>query len=280
MAELEKTVYILIDMSYFIFYRYYALINWWKHAKPDNPLDITKAFENKEFMDKFEKTILEKLKEIPKRLKLNKGSKKNGKNKNEIVMLAAKDCHRKEIWRNEYFDKYKEQRELDDYFMVGPFFEKAYELLNSESIPILFHPKLEGDDCIAIMTEHLKPNYNIYIVANDMDYLQLSSENVTIINLKYKLITDSKKWSGEAKKDLFCKIVMGDKSDNIPSIFKKCGPKTAIKCYEDEEYFNTKLKKENGYENFNKNKKLIDFNEIPIELRTEFMDGVRGVALP
>ena len=102
MPELdEKRTYILVDMSYFIFYRYYALLNWWKLAKPDNPLDISKCFENKEFMDKFEKTFLEKLREIPKKLKLIKKSKKN-----DIVILAAKDCNRKKIWRNDYFDKY------------------------------------------------------------------------------------------------------------------------------------------------------------------------------
>ena len=50
-----------------------------------------------------------------------------------------------------------------------------------------------------------------------------------IINLQYKDLTMSKKWSGNAVLDLFCKIVKGDKSDNIPALFKNCGPKTAIK---------------------------------------------------
>ena len=35
MAETTSITYILIDISYFIFYRYYALIGWWKLAKPD-----------------------------------------------------------------------------------------------------------------------------------------------------------------------------------------------------------------------------------------------------
>ena len=87
-----------------------------------------------------------------------------------------------------------------------------------------------------------------------------------------KLIDDSKKWSGDAKKDLFCKIVMGDKSDGIPSIFAKCGIKTAIKCYDDKDYFNKKMERENAYEKFNLNKKIIDFNEIPEELKIEFLN--------
>ena len=42
--------HILIDTSYFIFYRYYALINWWKCARPDDPLG--NPIENQEFVEK------------------------------------------------------------------------------------------------------------------------------------------------------------------------------------------------------------------------------------
>lgn len=259
----ERMNYIIIDMSYFIFYRYYALKNWWKHAKSNSPLE-SDAYENSEFLEKFEKTFLEKIKEIPKKLKIQKTNYK---------FLMAKDCPRRDIWRNEFYGKYKENREDDDVIMVGPFFRRAYEILEKEKFPILFHPKLEGDDCIALMTHKLKGDNNIFIIASDMDYLQLLEDNVKAINLKYKLIDDSKKWSGDAKKDLFCKIVMGDKSDGIPSIFAKCGIKTAIKCYDDEDYFHKKMERENAYEKFILNKKIIDFNEIPEELKIEFLNS-------
>ena len=78
----------------------------------------------------------------------------------------------------------------------------------------------------------------------------------------------------ESEKNLFCKIVMGDKSDNIPSIFPKCGIKTAIRCYEDKEYFNEKLKDETILANFNRNKKLVDFNKIPTNLRKRFIESI------
>ena len=96
-----------------------------------------------------------------------------------------------------------------------------------------------------------------------MDFLQLSKKNVKLINLKYEDLTNNRKSQKDPEKDLFCKILMGDKSDNIPSIFAKCGIKTALKCYNDQEYFNQKLKKENAEDNYERNKKLIDFNEIP-----------------
>jgi len=264
--------YILIDMSYFIFYRYYALIAWWKLAKPEDNLDI--PFENEEFVNKFKKTFIDKIKEIPKKLKIK-----------NMTCVCAKDCQRNNIWRNQNSNIYKANRELDDRFLGGPFFELAYNILKEMNIPILYHNKLEGDDCIAITVKHIKKQYqeknnneyNIYIIASDMDYLQLASDNIVIYNLKYKKLTDSKKWSGDPKKDLFCKIVMGDISDNIPSIFKKCGIKTAIKCYEDPEYFANKIKQFDAEELFRKNKKLIDFDEIPVELVNEYRETNKDV---
>ena len=103
-----------------------------------------------------------------------------------------------------------------------------------------------------------------------MDYLQLADPKVKLINLKYKYLTDSKKWSGDPKKELFGKIVMGDKSDNIPAVLNKCGQKTAEKCYNDKKYFEERMKRENAYEKYELNKKLIDFNEIPQELVDTF----------
>ena len=103
---------------------------------------------------------------------------------------------------------------------------------------LLQHPKLEADDCIALTVQNIKrvvDDYNIHIITSDMDYLQLADENIYPINLKYKYLQDSKQSFKDSKKDLFCKIVMGDKSDSIPSVFPKCGIKTAEKYYNNQE---------------------------------------------
>lgn len=253
--------FILLDTSYFIFYRYYALIGWWKLAQPD--IELGNPIENKIFVEKFKKTFIEKLKEIPKRLKIK-----------DYKLVAALDCPRENIWRHTLYEKYKENRVYDDTFMGGPFFKLGKDIIKELNIPILYHDKLEADDCNALACKYIQSEYlnsKIYIIANDMDYLQLSSDNIKIINLQYKDISTSKKWSGNAELDLFCKIVIGDKSDDIPPIFKKCGPKTAIKYYENKDLFDKQLEKENAYEKYEKNKKLIDFNEIPEDLVLEFM---------
>jgi 5'-3' exonuclease len=163
--------------------------------------------------------------------------------------------------------------------MGVPLFKMAYEekLFEEGGIKaILKHPKLEADDCIAISVKYILEKYpqsKIYIITSDKDYLQLAEERVELYNLAYKKLTDQKSSSGDPKRDLFCKIVMGDPSDNIKSVLKSCGPKTALKCYENPEYFEERLKKENAYEIYNLNKKLVDFNEIPTNLVDEFINN-------
>ena len=64
---------------------------------------------------------------------------------------------------------------------------------------------------------------------------------------------------------------MGDTSDNIPSVFPKCGPKTALKYYENKTEFQKKLESSDVFiSQYNINKKIVDFNEIPMDLSCEF----------
>ena len=74
----------------------------------------------------------------------------------------------------------------------------------------------------------------------------------------------------DGRKELFIKTVMGDKSDNISPVLAKCGYKTAEKCYRDPAYFESRLIKENAREAYLRNKKMVDFDEIPTNLVEEF----------
>ena len=97
-----------------------------------------------------------------------------------------------------------------------------------------------------------------------------------IYNLTYKNIAENKSSTGNPDDDLEIKIIMGDTSDNIPSVFPKCGPKTAQKCIEDPEFFKKKM---NGnpeyYKQYELNKKLICFDNIPENLVDEFMNTLK-----
>ena len=34
----EPKIFILVDTSYWIFYRYFAISQWWGHSNPETPL--------------------------------------------------------------------------------------------------------------------------------------------------------------------------------------------------------------------------------------------------
>jgi 5'-3' exonuclease len=68
---------------------------------------------------------------------------------------------------------------------------------------------------------------------------------------------------------------MGDTSDNIPSAFPKCGEKTALKCCQDNNFFLKKMNNnEEYYKQYELNKKLVDFNNIPQNLVDEFLSNL------
>jgi len=262
-----KPNFIFVDGSYYNFYRYFALMQWWKNAHPETVLDD--PFQNKTFVDKFKKTFVENLISIPKKLKIQKP-----------ILVVGKDCKRENIWRMDLFPNYKSNR-VQDGFMGGPFFKMAYEaelFQQGGAKAILKHPKLEADDCIALSVKYVLNKYpecNIYIITSDRDYLQLSSDRVHLYNLAFKNIAD-KSSTGNAKDDLEIKIIMGDTSDNIPAVFPKCGIKTAQKCVLDPEFFKKKMADNlEYYKQYELNKKLVDFNNIPEQLVIEFMATIK-----
>lgn len=272
--------FIFIDGSYYNHHRYFSLMNWWKNVYPNESL--VNPIENVTFVDKFKKTFVENIIDIPKRLKIDKNI--------NPILIVGKDCKRENIWRTQLCKKndtfqgeYKGGRKnnIENGFMGGALFKLANEEKLFEAAGVkatLKHPNLEADDCIAISTKYVLEKYpeaHVYIITSDKDYLQLASEQVELFDLSYRKLTEQKSCLGNPELDLFCKIVMGDQSDNIKSVLKKCGPKTAIKCFQDRQYFEDRLKKENAYELYQFNKTLIDFNEIPQYLVDEFVQSLK-----
>lgn len=290
-TQLKTTIF--LDASYYIFYRFHALVQWWRFAKKDEPLG--NPSENPEFITKFKTVFIDKCKEIPKKLKCK-----------DANIIVAMDCPRANIWRNKLFTLleqynniseenllaqlnnidtiqvdaaalceasiYKGGRKQDPIINAGPFFKLVYQekLFQQAGITtILSHTELEADDCIALTLRYYTSNADpqqYIIIANDHDYLQLVSPTIRLINLKYREIPCE---NSEAA--LFIKCVQGDKSDNIKGIFKRCGKKTALVYYEDKERFHQQLQKESGsWQRFLINQRMIDFNWIPVRLVQEF----------
>jgi len=317
--------YLFIDGSYYCFYRYYALVQWWKRAYPDDNLE--NPIENELFLNKFIKTFKSNLCLIIKKLKL----------KNPYI-IVGRDCKRSNIWRNEFYPNYKSNRIKNDE-NIGSFFKYIYNnnLFYDAGVNLIVnHNYLEADDCIALCVKYLNKkslnnnralnnndvfnnnsdlnnnndlnnngplnnngalnnngdlnnnsdlnnnnidlnnngvlnNYKITIITSDKDYLQLKSNNVAIYDLGFRELACQKSSVGDPVKDLMIKILMGDVSDGIKPVFEKCGFKTALKCVENNEFYEfKKMKIKDFEEKYKLNNKLINFDCIPQNYIEEF----------
>lgn len=257
--------YLIIDGSYYIFYRFHAVLSWWNKKTDSVKSDL---INQPNFVETFKKTFISKLKDISKKLSID-----------SPTVIICKDCKRKDIWRMDLIKNYKGTRKENG--EIGPFFKLAYDSLFKEcNVDYIFkHRKLEADDCCAILTKWLlnvENNNSITIITSDTDYLQLIQPRVKLINLKMKSVQTDKNSTGDPKKDLFIKIIIGDKADNIPGLFKGVGKKTAAKYYDNNELFQKKLEKVDPIVrlHYDRNINLIDFDKIPKEYVDELTDDI------
>jgi 5'-3' exonuclease len=253
------TNYLFIDTSNFIFFRYYGLKKYFEFQnkiKSDNE-DLK---YNQDFINKFA-DFDSKLNEIIKKLKIN----------NPKIYFIC-DCARKDIWRNNLHNNYKSHRIKNN--DIKFYFEYFYNnIINNYNFIKL--ENLEADDIIGTITKYLIENNNyenIYIITNDNDYLQLNyNNNIHLYNYSCKNLKD--KSLGSREIDLYTKIIMGDKSDNILPIHNKCGIKTALKYIENNELLKNKFNSDKQIlEKYLLNEKLINFDFIPEELKNKIIN--------
>ncbi len=245
--------YLFIDLSYFIFYLYYARKKYFEFQKKDT----TDLINNTEFLEGFSNFDL-KLKQLRKNLNLPE----------DVIIIFGKDCRRSEIWRNDVYPQYKQSRKVNN--EVGDFFAHIYTNI-IDKYTFIENERCEADDVIGILTKSLYENNTIYIITGDHDYLQLLyNDNVQIYNMKLKNLRD--KSSGDRYTDLMMKILCGDSSDNIYAIHTKLGPKTAMKYITNNEELKKKCEDQTIKENLERNKKLIDMEYIPENYKKQIID--------
>lgn len=262
--------HIYIDGSYFVFYRVFALCVWWRNARKDEPLPDPAI--NDEFVEKFQSTFVDKIKEIPKKLGLKKQPYK---------IFVARDCPQKSIWRKTIYPAYKDGRNenKNKEANISAFFRMTYEqkLFEKAEVELIYeHEQLEADDCIYLASKnHMEcdPEVKCFVIASDHDYLQLISSKFKLYDLKFKDVSTSKTAFEDPAKNLFYKIVLGDKSDNIKPVFqgKKIGPKTVEKYYDNKELFEKALEENEEFiQTYNANNQLINMAFIPQGLQYSF----------
>lgn len=258
---------ILIDTSYTLFHRYFATLRWLSLAHNEiykehiNDVEYN-WIENKIFSEKYEKLYIEGIKKLL--------GKKVFKKCNVIFCM---DTPKEQVWRTEIKCDYKGDRfDMSQKTNLMPTFKYTYNtiipdlLKNNNNMFKIRLNKLEADDIIATICNYLqqvKSEQKIYLISGDEDFKQLGRPNLYFINFKTKkpleLTID------DAKITLHKKILLGDKSDCIKSIFPpKFSTKTKKLIVESIEEFQKFIKTNKEIENrYNENTQMIDFNFIP-----------------
>lgn len=286
--QADNGTIVLIDLSYFVFYRYFATFNWYKRQSGVN-VDVEHIIQDAVFMDKYSKMFEKTINELIKAYKVV--------DKSNVVFV--KDCCRDNIWRHAYYNGYKATRDDKSTTFNKDVFVYTYNVLLPQlkekiGFQMIGHYYLEADDVIAIITnttlDHSKESekdVSLVVITNDNDYIQLMNHpclmrndahtdvrtSLVIKNLQDKNICER---VGCAPYEYIkVKKVIGDKSDNIPSIVKKCGEKTAYKLATSESALNALFAKDKAaQEQYLLNELLIDFSKIPFEYVQEVKEKI------
>ncbi len=273
--------FLFVDLSYFVFYRYFALLTYYKMSKTELPEDVTNdhAFLSK-FDDLFEKTIIKLIKQHCNVKRMTKNCQE------KIRVVFGKDCCREQIWRNALTQGYKATRVCAPSF-DGRIFEHVYSnliprLLAKYTYFFLIESKdAEADDVIAILCKHIHTkcsNATIVVITNDNDYLQLLDYVTSIYNLKGLDLSERTLRDCPSYYNMLLKVLVGDTSDNIKGV---CGKQYAMNVIQDVktncleqneeaccEYVRNKLDP-SLQTVFDLNKKLISFSCIPSEIQED-----------
>jgi 5'-3' exonuclease len=194
-----------------------------------------------------------------------------------VIALDAKVS-----WRKKIYDNYKAHRssardaspvDFDSFFPVAmKFWEDLAKVFGN--IYFLKIEDCEADDIIAVGTKYCFNDYDITNITSDSDMHQLYEyKNYS----QYNPITKSIVKILNYKKELDIKIIKGDKSDNIPAIIKKCGKVTAEKIYN--EGLDSYLLDINVKNNYIRNKMLIDFAMIPVDIKNKIISSINNYSL-
>ena len=261
---------ILVDSSYTSFYRFFATLRWLSFTNKE----LYNKYKNDPydwsmeplFIDKYKKMYLESIKNLVSPTVFNSS-----------IIIFCLDSPQSTLWRHEFSTCYKGNRvDMSEKYNIRPTFNITYNELipnlvkENSNIFMISQPRMEADDIIALGVRYIKnkrSNYKIYLVSGDNDFLQLGYNNLYFADYKKKELFQLSK--EEAKEALRQKIINGDCSDNIPSIFKdKISNKRRKLIKEDKNELNEYLtENKNAYDIYRNNKQLIDFKNIPKDMR-------------
>lgn len=313
--NLGKSV-LLVDTSYWIYYRFFALRRWYFTANPDKQIpDDYNWLGDEVFMTKYEKLFFDGVRNFCADANVPLGPN----------IIFCIDCPHKEIWRLNHCKEYKgtrvESHKRNNFssYDIFTFVKQKIlpALIEKYKINTLSCSNAEADDIIGITAPYLiqkmTDENSVYIMANDKDYIQICNDRIKLFDGNGKNICEkyNNEWNN---KYLMSKILMGDVSDNINACeidvgfiksedcssrtkqYKKCTKAVVSKLLEnDEKYLHLEkyleeirsgiLQNDGGDFNmfsskqFFDNALLIDFRMIPNNLKENIYELVNKLIL-
>lgn len=284
---------IVVDTSYWRYYVVYGCVSEFQKRYPDEAAYWIKKPEETDqdnlpnllncdhFRALLKKQVMKRLETIDYIAKENFQNEIDAADKIDIIF--AMDDRLKNNFRLGLYPTYKGQRKLvkksyNVFALTDYISEVIFKELDVEKMYGYHFVKVEGaegDDVIATILMNFKDRYsNILLLASDHDYLQLDGvQQFDLMGRKVQRTLGGEEVS--ADDFLLGKILMGDKSDNISQVFKKCGPKTALKLVKDKNLLKQRLSEsQDAVKQFKLNKKIISFKEIPEDLTQSIIEKV------
>jgi len=249
----DKSPIVLIDSSYFNFYRFTATQRWYNYdpERVEAAVDVEWA-NNPIFMTTFEKMWFETITKLAKKLGVKTSD-----------LIFARDGAN--VWRYEIFPEYKAARAGP----AGPMGPSAvFKVINSQfhkrlGVRVLRVDQAEADDIIAITARYIQtvfPEREIVVITGDHDLLQIVGVRLYKLCGGRNIIAEITANDPHIAK--MTKILAGDPSDGIPQAFPKVGKVTARKIAEDPELLEQMIEKY-GREQYDLNCTLVNFEHIP-----------------
>ncbi len=256
------------DVTFGIFFKSYNIYQSRLEKRNNEEVLETDLAENEEFLKIMKKQFIN----TTKRLKF----KYNVKYQH---IFYIKDSPSEQNWRKKFYEEYKNNRNGTKYknknFQLGNLFKKIYRKIypiikEKFNINIIQINNAEADDTISVITQNIPNHVITIIISSDTDYLQLlTRNNIFIYTLNGQLV--NKKLEGKtAEEKLLCKVLYGDKTDNIPPCITNT---KLIKYYLENPLalFNELKSNQEIFNKFNLNRLLIDFTYIPTNIKDNIL---------
>lgn len=276
---------VIVDFSYWTYYTIYGAIYefqkkardeydyWLKPAKETDQTNLPNLLNCDTFKRILKKFVMKRCETIDWQLKGHFQDQLDCIDKIDIVF--AMDDFTNNSFRKNLYPAYKAQRKLapkqfDIYKVKNYIYDvifKELELEDKYGYKFISIPGAEADDIIAVAMSKCSDNYELKVLfSSDHDFIQLEGINQLDLCGK-KVECKIGKTEVTSSEYLLGKILLGDNSDNIDKVFKGVGQKKVIALIKDKNKLKLMLmENQEAARQFQLNKKLISFSEIPEDL--------------